>query len=100
MDTLIQDFRQAYSGLKGDQLAETLRPDVQLYASKLQSIWGRGDARSAQSDIQYLFYQDPSRPRLSKEETTGWYEIYVAYWNALGEILAAEGLRGDVKVCD
>ncbi|KAK7750108.1 COP9 signalosome (CSN) subunit [Diatrype stigma] len=97
MDTLIQDFRQAYAGLKGDQLAETLRPDIQLYSSKLLSIWGRGDARAAQSDIQFLFYQDQSRPRLSKEETTGWYEIYIAYWTAVGEILAAEGLRGDVK---
>lgn len=100
MDTLIQDFRHAYSGLKGDQLAETLRPDTQLLANKLLSIWGRGDAKAAQTDVQYLFYQDHSRPRLSKEETTGWYEIYLAYWKAVGEILAAEGLRGDAKVRD
>lgn len=99
MDALIQDFRQAYTGLKGDQLAETLRPDIQLYSNKLQSIWNRGDARSSQSDLQFLFYQDHSRPRLSKEETTGWYEIYMAYWKAVGEILAVEGLRSDAKVC-
>lgn len=98
MDALIQDFRLARTSLNGDQLAETLRPNVQLYSSKLQSIWGRGDARTAQADIQFLFYQDHSRPRLSKEETTGWYEIYIAYWKAVGEILAAEGLRSDVKV--
>ncbi|KAI1251680.1 COP9 signalosome complex subunit 8 [Eutypa lata] len=97
MDALIQDFRQAYTGLKGDQLAETLRPDIQLYSNKLQSIWNRGDARSSQSDLQFLFYQDHSRPRLSKEETTGWYEIYMAYWKAVGEILAVEGLRSDAK---
>ncbi|RYP12838.1 hypothetical protein DL767_011063 [Monosporascus sp. MG133] len=97
MDTLIQEFRVAYTSLKGDQLAETLRPDIQSDAGKLQAIWNRGDARAAKADLQFLFYQDHSRPRLSKDETNGWYEIYLAYWKALGEILAAEGLRTDAK---
>ncbi|RYP17008.1 hypothetical protein DL765_004769 [Monosporascus sp. GIB2] len=97
MDTLIQEFRAAYTSVKGDQLAETLRPDIQSYAGKLQAIWNRGDARSAKADLQFLFYQDHSRPRLSKDETNGWYEIYLAYWKAVGEILAAEGLRTDAK---
>ncbi|RYP64233.1 hypothetical protein DL771_008857 [Monosporascus sp. 5C6A] len=97
MDTLIQEFRVAYTSVKGDQLAETLRPDVQSYADKLQAIWNRGDARSAKADLQFLFYQDHSRPRLSKDETNGWYEIYLAYWKAVGEVLAAEGLRTDAK---
>lgn len=98
MDALIHDFRAAYTGLKGDQLAETLNPDVRVHSDKLISIWNRGDARTAQSDLQFLFYQDRSRPRLTKEETTGWYEIYMAYWKALGEILAAEGLGSGPKV--
>ena len=98
MDALIHDFRVAYTSLKGDQLAETLSPDVKSYSSKLVSIWNRGDTRTAQAVLQFLFYQDLSRPRLTKEETTGWYEIYLAYWKALGEILAAEGLRKDAKV--
>ncbi|RYO84441.1 hypothetical protein DL766_009199 [Monosporascus sp. MC13-8B] len=97
MDTLIQEFRVAYTSVKGDQLAETLRPDIQSYAGKLQVIWNRGDTRSAKADLQFLFYQDHSRPRLSKDETNGWYEIYLAYWKAVGEILAAEGLRTDAK---
>ncbi|RYP54774.1 hypothetical protein DL768_000502 [Monosporascus sp. mg162] len=97
MDTLIQEFRVAYTSVKGDQLAETLRPDIQTNADKLQAIWNRGDARSAKADLQFLFYQDHSRPRLSKDETNGWYEIYLAYWKAVGEILAAEGLRTDAK---
>ncbi|RYP69815.1 hypothetical protein DL769_005167 [Monosporascus sp. CRB-8-3] len=97
MDTLIQEFRAAYTSVKGDQLAETLRPDTQSYAGKLQAIWNRGDARSAKADLQFLFYQDHSRPRLSKDETNGWYEIYLGYWKAVGEILAAEGLRTDAK---
>ncbi|KAI1465507.1 uncharacterized protein F4812DRAFT_439054 [Daldinia caldariorum] len=97
MDSLIKEFRTAYAEMKGDRLAETIRPDTQTHAAKLQSIWGRGNQRDATADLNFLFYTDPSRPRLSQEETTGWFEIYLAYWNAVGEILAVEGLRNDSK---
>ncbi|KAI2604388.1 PCI domain-containing protein [Hypoxylon fragiforme] len=97
MDSLIYDFKTAFTGMKGDQLAETLHPDVHTYPNKLLAVWGRGDLRDVTADLNFLFYQDPSRPRLSQEETTGWFEIYLAYWKAVGEILAVEGLRKDAK---
>jgi hypothetical protein len=97
MDALIHEFRLAYSGMKGDQLAETLRPDMQLHAARLRSLWDRGDARSTKADLNFLFHQDHARVRLSKEETSGWLEIYFAYWKAVGEILAAEGQRVDAR---
>lgn len=34
---------------------------------------------------------------MSKEEANGWYEIFLSYWKAVGELLAAEGLRGGTK---
>ncbi|KAI8629684.1 PCI domain-containing protein [Xylariaceae sp. FL1651] len=95
MDGLIRQFRVAYGAMKGDQLAETLDPDIHAHSARLQALWGRGDLRSMTSDLNFLFYQDQSRVRLSKEETAGWFEIYTAYWKAVGEILAVEGLRGD-----
>lgn len=97
MDSLIRDFKAAFAGMKGDQLAETLRPDVQLNSTKLLSIYGEGNIEDAEADLRYFLDTDPSRPRLSREEANGWYEIYLAYWCALGEILAVEGLR-DAKV--
>ncbi|KAI1383887.1 PCI domain-containing protein [Hypoxylon trugodes] len=97
MDALIYEFRTALAGMKGDQLAETLRPDVQVYRDRLVALWGRGDVRSTTGDLNFLFYSDGNRPRLSQEETTGWLEIYLTYWKAVGEILAVEGLRTDPK---
>ncbi|KAI1636475.1 PCI domain-containing protein [Biscogniauxia mediterranea] len=92
MDGLIHEFRVAYAGMKGDQLAETLRPDTQLYANKLRALWGRGDFHAANADLEFLFKHDHSRVRLaSKDETEGWLAIYFSYYKAVGEILAAEG---------
>ncbi|KAI5864933.1 PCI domain-containing protein [Durotheca rogersii] len=95
MDYLIQDFRAAYAELRGDRLAETLRPDVQAYPSKLLSVWGRGNYRDVKGDLSFLFYNNLPRSGLSisRDEAAGWIEVYLAYWKALGLILAAEGIR-------
>ncbi|KAI0474640.1 PCI domain-containing protein [Xylaria cf. heliscus] len=99
MDGLIRQFRVAYAATNGEQLAETITPDTEGHSAKLLAVWGRGDPRSTTSDLNFLFHQDQARfsIRLSKEETHGWYAIYNAYWKALGEILAVEGLRSDAK---
>ncbi|KAI1763552.1 PCI domain-containing protein [Hypoxylon sp. FL1150] len=97
MDDLIREFRTAYVEMKGDKLAETLNPDTQAKADKLRDLWNHGDFRTASADINFLFYADSSRPRMSQEETTGWTEIYSSYWKAVGEILAVRGLRDDAK---
>lgn len=99
MDDLIREFRTAYVEMKGDKLAETLNPDTQAKATKLQDLWSHGNLRTTISDINFLFRTDGSRPRMSQEETTGWVEIYLAYWKAVGAILAVQGLRTDDKVC-
>lgn len=100
MDGLIRQFREAYAATNGEQLAETLNPDIEANSAKLQALWGRGDLRSTTSDLNFLFHQDQARfkIRLSKDETNGWFAIYIAYWKAVGEILAVQGLRGDTKV--
>lgn len=100
MDGLIRQFRSAYAATNGEQLAETLSPDTETNLPRLRAIWGRGDARTMTADLNFLFHQDQARHgiRLSKEETSGWLAIYTAYWKAIGEILAAEGLRNDAQV--
>ncbi|KAI0188418.1 PCI domain-containing protein [Astrocystis sublimbata] len=99
MDGLIRQFRVAYAATNGEQLAETLNSELPTHAAKLQALWGRGDARSTTSDLNFLFNQDQARfsIRLSKDEMNGWFAIYNAYWKAVGEILAVEDLRGDAK---
>ncbi|KAI0396517.1 PCI domain-containing protein [Xylariaceae sp. FL0594] len=99
MDGLIRDFRAAYAYTNGEQLAETLNPDVPAHSAKLLAIWGDGDQRSMTSDLDFLFHKDKARHtvRLSDKETSGWYAIYSAYWKALREILAVEGLLPDVQ---
>ncbi|KAI0409905.1 PCI domain-containing protein [Xylaria palmicola] len=96
MDGLIRQFRAAYAATNGEQLAQTLNPDTRAHSAKLRAIWANGDPRSMTSDLNFLFHQDQARfsIRLSKDETSGWYAIYTAYWKAVGEILAVEGLRG------
>ncbi|OTB02992.1 hypothetical protein M426DRAFT_322221 [Hypoxylon sp. CI-4A] len=97
MDSLIHEFRAAFTEMKGDRLAETLRPDIQNHPDRLSVIWGRGSTRDVTSDLNFLFYSDPTRPRMSQEESIGWVELYLSYWKAVGEILAVEGLRNDKK---
>lgn len=98
MDSLIKEFRTAFAEMKGDQLAETIKPDVQNNAAKLVEVWGRGSIRDTTADLKFLFYTDNFRPSLSKIETIGWHDLYLAYWKAVGEILAVEGLRDDPRV--
>lgn len=94
MDALIKEFKAAYAGQNGNELAKTLTPDVQLNAARLMAVWDSGDAQSIKDDLRFLFVRDKStRLKMSPDEAEGWQEIYYSYWKALGEILAVEGLR-------
>lgn len=94
MDALIKEFRAAYAGQHGNELARTLTPDVHLDAARLMAVWEGGNAQSIKDDLRFLFVRDKSvRLNMSTDEAEGWQEIYDSYWKALGEILAVEGLR-------
>lgn len=94
MDALIKEFRAAYAGQHGNDLARTLTPDMQLNAARLMAVWESGNVQSIKDDLRFLFVRDKSgRLHMSPDEAEGWQEIYYSYWKALGEILAAEGLR-------
>lgn len=101
MDALIKEFRTAYTKERGNDLAKTLTPDLSD-STKLLSILESGrNAQAIKDDLQFLFVRDKSAQlRMSRDEAQGWQEVYLAYWKALGEILAAEGRRRDgARVC-
>lgn len=102
MDALIKDFRKAYANERGNDLASTLTPDPTTSPERLLAIWESGrNAQAIKDDLRFLFVQDKSAQlRMSREEAQGWQEVYLAYWKAIGEILAVEGRRRDgAKVC-
>ncbi|KAK7914796.1 hypothetical protein PG985_012499 [Apiospora marii] len=94
MDSLIKEFKTAYAGQLGNDLAKTLTPDVPNNAAQLMSVWESGNSQTIKDDLKFLFVRDKSaRLNISSDEAVGWQEIYYSYWKALGEILAVEGLR-------
>ncbi|KAH8197558.1 hypothetical protein TruAng_008294 [Truncatella angustata] len=97
MDALIKEFRKAYAEERGNDLARTLTPDLTEAPSKLLAVWESAkNAQSIKDDLQFLFVRDKSvKLGISREESQGWQEVYLAYWKALGEILAVEGQRRD-----
>lgn len=97
MDALIKDFRKAYANERGNDLASTLTPDPTTSPERLLAIWESGrNAQAIKDDLRFLFVQDKSAQlRMSREEAQGWQEVYLAYWKAIGEILAVEGRRRD-----
>jgi COP9 signalosome complex subunit 12 len=101
MDALIREFRVAYAANRGNDLAETLSPDVAAQPEKLAAIWSSGSSHSVEKDLKFMFKHDQSaRLEMSRSEPEGWIEVYHCYWKAVGEILAAEGQKRDgAKVC-
>ncbi|KAK6820470.1 Protein CSN12-like protein [Apiospora arundinis] len=94
MDSLIKEFKTAYAGQLGNDLAKTLTPDIPNNAAQMMSVWESGNSQSIKEDLKFLFVRDKSaRLNMSSDEAVGWQEIYHSYWKALGEILAVEGLR-------
>ncbi|ETS81218.1 Protein CSN12 [Pestalotiopsis fici W106-1] len=97
MDALVKEFRKAYANERGNDLASTLTPDLSTSPERLLAVWESGrNAQAIKDDLRFLFVQDKSAQlRMSREEAQGWQEVYLAYWKAIGEILAVEGRRHD-----
>ncbi|KAK1510943.1 PCI domain-containing protein [Colletotrichum tamarilloi] len=95
MEPLFEEFRNAYKTRSGYSLAQTLQPFSPVNKpDKLQSIYLSTNVQEAKSDIKYMLLGRGSgskKFKLDHEETTGWVEVYTAYWKAIGEILKVEG---------
>jgi hypothetical protein len=92
MNELFEDFAKAYALRNGYLLAQTISPvPPPNEPHRLKRIWQSTNSHSAKGDIKHFIKsQTSSRKTISHDEVNGWVEVYVAYWNAIGEILAGE----------
>ncbi|KAG6013029.1 COP9 signalosome (CSN) subunit [Claviceps pusilla] len=104
MNELFEDFAKAHALNNGYLLAQTLSPVAPPNKPhRLKQIWQSTNSHSVKGDIKHFIKSQYSSRRRSvdHEELSGWVEVYVAYWNALGEILAGEsGKSSWTKVYD
>ena|SRR3546814_648707 len=98
MNELFEQFAQAQAVRNGYLLAQTLSPvPPPDDAHRLRKIWQSTNSHSVKGDIKHFIKSQSShRIILDADEITGWVEVYAAYWNAIGEILAGES--GKVQV--
>ena len=102
MDQVFGLFRSAYLNCSGYELSETLVPGASSEQLELLRAFYRGtNSANVKNDVRYnILYDTSTSLRLSAEEVNAWVDVYVAYWNAIGDIIRAEG-AGDanLKVC-
>lgn len=99
MDLVFEDFRKAYEGGHGYDLAQTLSPlPPKDQPERLQNFYQSTNFAHAEKDFRYRILHDASLSfKLPKEEGNGWVEVYFCYWKAVGEILNAESGGGKVS---
>jgi hypothetical protein len=97
MNVLFEEFAKAHAMQNGYEIAQTLSPvPPPNQPHKLKGVWQSTNAHSAKGDIKHFIKSSTSNRRnIDSDELNGWVEVYVAYWKALGEILAGES--GKVK---
>ena len=96
MDILFQDFGQALEYLSGPNLAATISPvPPPHYLNRLDAIYRSTNYASAERDIGYKLTKSwPGPIKYPSSEISTWTDIYLAFWNACGEILAAQNDTG------
>lgn len=95
MNNLFEDFAKARASKHGYLLAQTLSPvPPPSDLSRLSSVWRSTNAHSVKGDIKHFIKSSLGhRGGLSHDELSGWVDIFAAYWNATGEIVAGESGR-------
>lgn len=91
MNELFDDFIKAHASRDGYRLAATLSPVAPPnQPQKLNAVWRSTNAHSVKGDIRHFIKSNSGHRGLAHDELTGWVEVFVAYWNAIGEIIAGE----------
>lgn len=92
MNEIIEDFAKAHALRNGYLLAQTISPVApNNEPHRLRRIWQSTNTYSLREEIKRCIKSHNSlKASLSADEINGWVEVYSAYWNALGEILAGE----------
>lgn len=92
MDILFQDFEQAQRDGSGPLLSTTILPLAPPNdPNRLRTLFSSANSSSIQQVIRAgLLAHTNTEIRFSKAEGNAWVDVYVAFWRAIGELLAAE----------
>jgi hypothetical protein len=90
MSSLATAFKTAYTKGSGSDLAAVLTPIAPPEdPNRLRSFYQLSNAASVSLDLPYALFHGKS-PKLPKAEQSAWVDIFVVYWEAVGEILKCE----------
>jgi len=88
MEDVMREFRHAFEDRNGHAVAATITPIAPQHdAGRLYAFWRSSSNISVQEDLLYQLLADD---QFSKEEAEAWTKVFIAYWKAVGELLAAE----------
>lgn len=93
MSSLATAFKNAYINGSGSDLAAVLTPIAPPEdPNRLRSFYQLSNAASVSLDLPYALFHGKSgkSPKLPKAEQNAWVDIFVVYWEAVGEILKCE----------
>jgi hypothetical protein len=89
-----KEFATAWSEKDGYRLSRTLSPD--LPTERLRKIWRSQNEHDIKGALRRgLQNSGAALEGLVNNETQGWVEVYIAYWKAVGDILAARESSSD-----
>lgn len=87
MASVFLDFKEAQRVGSGPRLAAALNPIAPAEEpSRLRDFYHFASPASVYSGLRYYLFHD-NGPRLSKQEQTAWTDIFVAFWNAVAELV-------------
>ncbi|KAJ5964179.1 PCI/PINT associated module [Penicillium vulpinum] len=90
MGSLATAFKNAYLNGSGPELAAVFTPIAPSDdRNRLRSFYQFSNAEYISKDLSYALFHGKSL-KLPKAEQTAWVDIFVVYWEAIGEILQCE----------
>ncbi|KAE9963716.1 hypothetical protein BLS_008984 [Venturia inaequalis] len=100
MDAVLDIFREAYAEESGYKLAESITPVAPADdAGLLYGFYRSSSVYTIQGDLKSAIVYS-GNPRLQKQEAHAWVELYMAYWKAIGELLAVEESVNQGNIAD
>lgn len=90
MEVMWADFASAYNTTNGNLLATTMSPEPpKSDPARLYNFQRWSNAYSIQTDLRYKLQYNPEL-QLNKKEASTWLDVFTAYYNSTGKLLAAE----------
>lgn len=91
MDAVFIEFARAHDYADGNLLATTISPQPPTSdPARLYNFHRASNAHSVTTDLRYKVQYNPSLQHLDKKEASAWVDVFTAYYNFVGKLLAAE----------